>query len=156
MGSSRYQPVALKVSGPHDKDKVLRYYDACPRFKRIQKRHGENGKFMRGPEVKRTVQNIERRLNLTGKFKLSTSNAYTLWLICAFETQVRGKASRWCSIFQREDLKVFEYFNDLRLYYDYSYGNRFNQKITCHLVSDMIKSMRYFVGGKGKPHGTFR
>lgn len=156
MGPSKYQPVAVKISGPHDNDKVLRYYDACPRFKRIQKSNGENGKFVRGPEVKQLVKNIETRLNLTGKVKLSAADAYNLWLLCAFETQVLGNMSSWCTLFNREDLKVFEYFNDLRLYHDYGYGKKFNQKITCHLINNIITSVKKFVSGDEKPHGHFR
>lgn len=156
VGLSRYQPVAVKVSGPHNNDKILRYYDACPRFKRVQKSRGENGKFMKGSEVKRLVQNIETRLNLTGRTTLSGSDAYSLWLLCAFETQVLGAASSWCSLFDEEDLKVFEYFNDLRLYHDYAYGSKFNQKITCHLINNMIKTMTQFVSGDKKPLGYFR
>jgi len=69
VGNASYQPIPIKYSGPKDNDKLLRFYDVCPKYKQeIEDGDGLNEwkKFGDGSEMKQLIDNVEKRLNLKG------------------------------------------------------------------------------------------
>ena len=152
-----FQPVAVKFSGPQDGDRILRFYDVCPRYKKLVKESlaKQYNRFLKGPEMSAVARNIERRLNLTGKMKLSDRSVVELFLMCAFETQTSGVEGQWCSVFDRQDLEVLEYLFDLKIFWTRGYGQEINYKMSCHLFMDMTQTMERFMKER-RPFGLFR
>ena len=62
---------------------------------------------------------ITARLNglLQGNLTLNTSDVSIFPYLCGFETQITGSVSPWCSVFQEEEILLYEYRQDLRYYY---------------------------------------
>ncbi|KAK3703508.1 hypothetical protein QZH41_006198, partial [Actinostola sp. cb2023] len=157
LGNAKYQPIAIKFSGPKDNDKLLRYHAACPKYgKEIEDGTGldELKKFGVGTEMKRVISNIEERLQLQGKINLTAEDAKDLFMLCAFAT-LNHETREWCSLFTDNDIKVFEYQSDLDNYYTHSYGNEFSYNTSCPLLGDVINTLNKFVK-ESVPYGIFR
>lgn len=60
---------------------------------------------------------------------------------CAFEHGVY-RSSPWCAVFSDDDIKVMEYYEDLRYYWEYGYGHSINYEQTCDLLKDLIGYLR--------------
>lgn len=158
LGGGKYQPVAVKYSGPDTEDTVLRIYEACRKWKKIAAKtnpNSEYAKFMNGQEVRNVVQNITTRLNLTNKLKLRTGMVLEMFWLCAYGIQTDSADTSWCSIFQEEHLNVLEYLNDLKLYWERSYGRKINYEMACPLYKEITDSFERFFKN-GKFHGVFR
>lgn len=50
-----------------------------------------------------------------------------------------GKRSPWCVAFNKEQLKILEYAEDLKYYYRSGYGNEINRKIGCPPLKDLYE-----------------
>ena len=158
VGSAKYQPVAVKFSGSYDDDSVLRIFEACPKWQKITEKkrsRSEHAKFLNGPEMREVVQKIAERLKLRKKILLTPQMVVEMFLMCAFGIQTDSADSSWCEVFEEADLKVLEYLNDLKLYWDRSYGREINYKMGCQLYAEIIDSFEGFLQS-GKPHGIFR
>ena len=156
VGPAKYQPIAVKFSGAANKDRVLRIYEACPKWKKvIGKGKSEYAKFVRGPHVRNVTENIYSRLNLKNKTKLTPQNIVEMFLSCAFGTQTDSNDVSWCSLFEDDDLKVMEYLNDLKLYWSYSYGRDINYRMACLLYGEITNSFQQYIK-TGKAHGVFQ
>ena len=160
LGTGKYQPVAVKFSGTYDNDNVLRIFEACPKWQKVTAKSNAGGKsestkFMKGPEMRKVLQNISDRLKLGKKFSLRPSWAVEMFLMCAFGVQTDSADASWCALFEEADLKVLEYLNDLKLYWDRSYGREINYKMSCPLYGEITDSFERFLEF-GKPYGVFR
>ena len=157
LGTGKYQPVAVKFSGSYDDDSVLRIFEACPKWQKLNtaKIRSEYAKFMDGPEMRRVVQNISDRLKLGKKFLLQPKMTLEMFLMCAFGIQTDSADASWCALFEQADLKVLEYLSDLKLYWERSYGREINYKMACPLYVEITDSFERFLEF-GKPHGVFR
>ena len=160
LGPGKHQPVAVKFSGSYDDDHVLRIFEACPKWQKVTAKSktggkSETAKFMKGPEMRKVLQNISDRLKLGKKILLRPSWVVEMFLMCAFGMQTDSADASWCSLFQEADLKVLEYLNDLKLYWDRSYGREINYKMSCPLYAEITDSFERFLES-GKPHGVFR
>lgn len=60
-----------------------------------------------------------------------------LYGLCAFEHSILS-SSPWCAAFYTEDMKVLEYYQDLKYYWQYGYGHSINYEQSCNLVKDLI------------------
>lgn len=158
LGPGKYQPVAIKSSGPSNEDTYLRIFEACPKWKkRTAKANREYANFTKGPEMRRVLEKISDRLKLGKSFsaRLEYQWAVEMFLMCAFGIQTDSADTSWCDLFEEEDLKVLEYLNDLKLYWDRSYGRKINHRMSCRLYENITVSFNRFLES-GKPHGVFR
>jgi hypothetical protein len=48
---------------------------------------------------------------------LTNADVNALESLCAFDSVVAGRASKWCGIFKTSDFEAFEYYGDLNKYY---------------------------------------
>lgn len=152
LGPGRYQPIAIKSSGPSNDDIYLRIFEACPKWR---KKTAEYAKFLNGTEMRVVLQNIKGRLKLGKAFNLRPSWAVEMFLMCAFGIQTDSADTSWCDLFGEEDLKVLEYLNDLKLYWERSYGHAINYRMSCLLYANITDSFERFLES-GKPHGVFK
>ena len=156
VGLSKFQPVAVKVSGPAGEDRVLRVHEACPKWKKMNaKSSGEYAKFIHGPYVQNVTENLYSRLNLKNKTKLTFKIVFEMFLMCAFGTQTDSNDVSLCSVFEDEDLNVLEYLNDLKIYWSYGYGRKINYRMACPLYMEITKSFQQYIRD-GKPYGMFQ
>lgn len=159
LHSDKYQPIAVKVTGPKTNDKKLRYYDACPKYiKEIMEGTGLDSasQFGLGVEMKKVISNVNDRLQLKGKMDLNADTVQKMFWLCAFAT-MNNLDRDWCSVFDREDIETLEYYDDVIMYYSGSYGNEVSYKTNCPLVADMISSLKSIERNKlNLPYGTFR
>lgn len=66
-----------------------------------------------------------------------------MFKICAFEATLQHDISHFCSLFDHDDIEVFETFHDLKDYWEKGYGNTINYHISCPLLNDFMKSIYY-------------
>ena len=65
------------------------------------------------------VQPIADRLNSAAPgANLSPQDAYAIMHLCPFETIAKEKISPFCSLFSKEDFKIYEYAGDLQKFYN--------------------------------------
>ena len=62
---------------------------------------------------------ITARLNglLQGNLTLVDSDVSNFPYLCGFESQITGRISPWCSVFDEDETLQYEYRQDLRYYY---------------------------------------
>jgi len=79
------------------------------------------------------AQRISGELNLT----TVVPNEVLEW----FYTACTLVDAKWCELFSKRDIEVFEYADDLETYYELGYGSLIGQKMSCRLLNDTIKLM---------------
>ncbi len=95
----------------------------------------ERRKFGASEHMRSVFDAVEKRLGLTG---LDDDQMKLLYNLCRFEEAFRpSETSAWCAAFSTEDLKVLEYFEDLKYYYKNGYATDINYRMSCPLVKDM-------------------
>lgn len=82
-------------------------------------------------------RDVARRLGF--KFSLNATIIQDIYDLCRYEKAWNvDQKSAWCSAFNTNQLKLFEYADDLQSYYKYGYGNEMNRKLGCPLVKDLF------------------
>lgn len=49
--------------------------------------------------------------------------------------------SKWCTVFDKNDLKLLEYAEDIHILYKSGYGSEYNPKLGCPILGDLYKKM---------------
>nr|CAD7440358.1 unnamed protein product [Timema bartmani] len=122
-------------------DPILRFYKSCQRWKiQVDKNPEsliERFKFENGPEMKAAAIDINKRLGLNGILDIDA--IYLMYITCSFETAWdRVNGSPWCAAFSEENLKVFEYSEDLEYYWIDGYGFNITHRMACPALRDMM------------------
>ncbi|KPM42070.1 hypothetical protein AK830_g4473 [Neonectria ditissima] len=109
--------------------------DMCPLFK-----DDSGGNFTETwnsiwqPQVQRRLQSLIR-----GNLSLTLSDVDLFPYLCGFESQILGRLSPFCDIFTDEELKQYEYSNDLRYYYGLGPGSGLPQKMMTPFLQSLTK-----------------
>ena len=69
--------------------------------------------------------------------------------MCAFQ-QAWYNESSWCSLLTPDDLRVFEYKNDLEHYWTEGYGHPVNYMVGCNLMGDIINYLEQLTNKESK------
>src|SRR5581483_9400248 len=72
---------------------------------------------------------------------LKPIHTYYIYKACAFDLIFFNDHDNWCGLLHQKDILTLEYLNDLKNYYEFSYGNDLNKRIACKLVSELVKSV---------------
>ena len=103
----------LKSNVPESIANSLAPSDSCPTY-------SDNG----GGDNLTTWNNlylpaVTKRINshIKGNLNLTDSDVTNFPYLCGFETQITGRRSPWCNIFTDDELRKYEYAQDLRYYY---------------------------------------
>lgn len=64
------------------------------------------------PQVQERLQEL-----IDGNLTLTLSDVNLMPYLCGFESQITGRLSPFCDIFTDEELRMYQYSNDLRYYY---------------------------------------
>ncbi|KAJ9592268.1 hypothetical protein L9F63_001164 [Diploptera punctata] len=126
------------------KDPILRFYKLCHRWRlEVDKNPeslSERIKFEEGPEMLAALKDVSSRLGFNQT--ISIDDAVLLYLTCSFETAWDHRArSPWCAAFSENNIKVFEYAEDLEYYWIDGYGYNITYRQACPPIKDM---MQYF------------
>ncbi|XP_064609374.1 multiple inositol polyphosphate phosphatase 1-like [Liolophura sinensis] len=126
---------------PASCDPLLRFYDCCDKFQKTVKHKAlkEQAAFGRGPEMKAVINNVSNRLGLQDS--LSLNDVLVLVGLCSFEHSILS-TSPWCAAFYAEDIKVLEYYQDLKYYWGFGYGHSINYEQSCNLVKDLLAYLK--------------
>lgn len=97
---------------------------------------------------------IQRRIGIDYTF--TDTNITALYDWCRYTwAGIENKVSPWCALFTTEDLKVLEYADDMKHYYDNGYGTQINQLLGGIPLADLLYQFQEAKDGKGKNIVTY-
>ncbi|KAK3889555.1 hypothetical protein Pcinc_006448 [Petrolisthes cinctipes] len=150
----------IELPQPYSPNFVLRFYKACPRwvkevYKNKETTYKERQLFVETEDFKNTAHGVSARLGFM--HPLSLDELVAVYDECRYETAFwAGRDSVWCSPFTDDDFEVMEYYQDLKYYYEDSYGHPLNLKTACRTLADLFMHFRSTVNdGEAKPQGIF-
>jgi len=140
-GEGAFPSEAVEMEKPRDDDKVLRFYDHCPRWITTvddnEETFLEKRQFQLGIEMETTKNEISKTLGFTSA--LPHSRVKLMYDMCRFKKAFEPEeVSPWCAAFSTENLKVWEYFQDLKYWYKNGYAYPINYNMACPLIKDMV------------------
>eukprot|EP00727_Mastigamoeba_balamuthi_P011280 m51a1_g6775 hypothetical protein (491) ;mRNA; r:122553-124190 len=139
----------VAVSESKTADKLLRFFDACPKYVQAVKKN-KNARSEERSFLKATMPAIAKKVaamtNISADDLVSQGMLPIMWDTCAFEQTVLG-SSKWCSLFDEDDAKVFEYAEDLHKYYTSGYGIDVAYRDAAPLVQDIFKYFDAVIAG---------
>uniref|UniRef100_L7M867 Multiple inositol polyphosphate phosphatase 1 n=1 Tax=Rhipicephalus pulchellus TaxID=72859 RepID=L7M867_RHIPC len=97
----------------------------------------EEIKFLNSSEMQAMIQSMSRRLGAN----VSIDDVQLMAKMCAFEVALRGW-SPFCYLFDKEDLDLLEYAEDLDDYEEDAHGNERSVALGCLLVEEMVDKIR--------------
>jgi acid phosphatase len=119
--------------------------DSCPTFKDTS-----------GGDIPTTwdaiyLPPITARLNalLDGNLTLLDSNVNIFPYLCGFESQITGKLSPFCGVFTDEELKQYQYRQDLRYFYGLGPGASLAKNIFLPFLSGVVDILKQGPGVQG-------
>lgn len=124
------------------RDPVLRFYKLCKRWQVEVDKNPlsllERMKFEEGPEMSAALKDVSFRLGFNET--MSTGDVLLLYIACSFETAWDHRAqSPWCAAFSENNIKAFEYAEDLEYYWIDGYGYNITYRQACPPVKDMMQ-----------------
>lgn len=108
--------------------------DMCPNFSDSE---GGNNKTVWDniwvPPVQARLQKL-----IKGNLTLTANDVTQIPYLCGFESHITGRLSPWCSVFTDEELKQYEYSNDLRYYYGVGPGTDLPKKMMTPFLNALV------------------
>lgn len=131
---------------PSKRDPILRFYKLCKKWRKDVKNNPESlshrRAFSNSSLMVTIVDRINNKLNLP-EHTLTFDDAYLMYSTCAFETAWKANIkSPWCSAFSANEMKVFEYYEDLKYYWVDGYGFNLNHEQACVAFEDIVSFFR--------------
>ncbi|XP_075231262.1 multiple inositol polyphosphate phosphatase 1-like isoform X3 [Lycorma delicatula] len=129
---------------PDCKDDVLYYNDDDNKMK-------SKGLFKKGTHMKTVIINVSERLGYSKLLPFTTIDK--MYNLCRYsKSWDTSDISPWCAAFSKDDLKVFEYMNDLAYYYNSGPGLTINRQFGCPLMQDMLNQFLNIVHNESSSH----
>ena len=161
LGACYFQPVAVETR-PCDIDVVLRFFELCQKYiVEVEDNKSvvdEVKKFGKSAEVKVLVNKMKKKLGLYS-LNLDIKSLKSMYLFCAYEIGMFNGSinSGLCSLFDKEDLHVIEYYLDLKHYYRRSSAFSITYESSCPLLADIVANLKMAsLNETGMFHGIFR
>ncbi|KEZ39128.1 Histidine acid [Scedosporium apiospermum] len=108
--------------------------DMCPNFK--DQSGGDYIKTWNSiwqPRVQERLQKL-----IKGNLTLTLSDVNLMPYLCGFESQITGRLSPFCDVFTDDELKMYEYSNDLRYYYGVGPGTELPPKMMTPFLDSLV------------------
>lgn len=149
---------AVRLNASPENDTLLRSYKGCMAWQTQVDDNTEilaqMDRYLASSELEGLASNISIRLGF--KYNLNIESFLYAYDLCRYEKAARiSRTSAWCALFTTDELKMIEYAEDLRYYYNSGYGSRMNAKIGCPLLKDMMTRFRRLAVGTPEPAGVF-
>ncbi|XP_076292220.1 multiple inositol polyphosphate phosphatase 1-like isoform X1 [Lasioglossum baleicum] len=116
----------------------------------------EVSRFEEEPQFQSLIQNVSRRLGFL--YPIPKRSILTMYDVCRYEKSwTVTKLSPWCAVFNKEELRVLEYHEDLYYYYQAGYGREINAHLGSTLLQDMMNHFWKVEQDKdsAEPNGVF-
>ncbi|KAI1663082.1 phosphoglycerate mutase-like protein [Daldinia decipiens] len=108
--------------------------DMCPNFKDSEGgKHKSTWDEIWIPPVQNRLQKL-----IKGDLSLTAGDIAQIPYLCGFESHITGRLSPWCDVFTDEELKQYEYSNDLRYYYGIGPGTDLPKKMMTPFLSTLV------------------
>ena len=152
-----FQPIPL-TTYPRNNDKLHGPQPNCKRWRETVSRNPltftEYNKFLKTEKFQRIVRKVREKLGLKGVKEVDENLVLSMFGACGWGVQKFGYSqnSRWCSLFNKEDQKVFDFAVDMYLYYLMGPGNEINMKLACPQLQDIFDNI-LAMSGKTKRDG---
>jgi len=120
-------------------NRLLRFYDYCPKFD--EEVEENNATFAESNKFKESeyFQAMIARVNLKTGIPSDLSQVSLMWDMCRFEKAwFPSDVSPWCLVFTDEDLKLFEFQEDLKYYYNDGPAHNITAEMTQPLFADLF------------------
>lgn len=124
--------------------------DMCPNFEDTE--GGENKTAWDNiwiPPVQERLQAL-----IEGNLTLTASDVSQIPYLCGFESHITGQLSPWCDVFTDEELKQYEYSNDLRYYYGVGPGTNLPKKMLTPFLNALVGLLQSDSTNGTKADGT--
>ena len=153
-----FQPIPLTTYDCNN-DKLHLQQRNCKRWRETVGKNpvsfSEHNKFIETDRFQKIVRKVREKLGLKGVKEVEEQLVRSMFTACAWGVQKFGYSedSGWCSLFNREDQKVFDYSVDAYVYYRLGPGNQINLDVSCAQLQDIftnIKSMAEKISGGPK------
>ncbi|THV48078.1 hypothetical protein BGAL_0269g00040 [Botrytis galanthina] len=86
---------------------------------------------------------------INGNLNFSTTDVSIMPYLCGFESQITGTLSPWCGVFTDEELKQYEYAQDLRYYYGTGPGVDLPSKMMLPYLNSLVGLLEQGPGTNG-------
>ncbi|KAK8034331.1 histidine acid phosphatase [Apiospora rasikravindrae] len=99
--------------------------DMCPKFADTE------GSEQQSAWDKIWIPPVQARLNslISGNLTLTAGDITSIPYLCGYESQITGRLSPWCDVLTDEELKSYQYSNDMRYFYGIGPGTDLNKKM---------------------------
>jgi len=136
-GETIYMPDPIKH------DPILQFYENCDKFiEEVEENPDaliEFTLFRAGPEMQGVADSASNRLGID----ITVDDVEVIYDACRYyKAWEPSLTSAWCAAFTPDDMKVLEYWQDLKYYYEDGYGHAINYEMSCPLVKDLIQHLR--------------
>ena len=152
-----FQPIPL-TTAPCANDILHQQQRACPKWIKTVALNPENIKiseqFLRSERFMKTVRKVRTKLGLEGVKEIDEYVVGVMLLTCGWGVQTFGYSpdAKWCSLFNEEDQKVYDYYIDAYGYYRFGPGDQLNLDVGCPLLQDVLTNLLVMTGKiTGKP-----
>lgn len=150
----------IEFPQPYSPNFNLRFYKSCPRwlrevYKNNETTYKERRLFVHGKEFQRVIHAVSVKLGFV--YPLTPQHIESIYDECRYETAWwPSRRSVWCLAFSLDDFEVMEYHQDLKYYYEDSYGQPLNLETACQTLSNIYSHFRSTVSlGKAQIQGIF-
>ncbi|CAG9860706.1 unnamed protein product [Phyllotreta striolata] len=131
-------------------ERLTNPFQNCPRWQQDENaryyRQSESQRFKEKSDYQKLVRDVFRRLGF--RFSLNSTVIDDMYELCAYEKAFNPQPkSAWCIAFNKEQLKIMEYIEDLKYFNEYGYGNPLAEKIGCSSLKDMYERFERTVNG---------
>ncbi|KAJ8665112.1 hypothetical protein QAD02_006774 [Eretmocerus hayati] len=134
--------VPADISPPDDT--LLRAAKNCPTWESSLERDRvdyESELFVNSYEYQNLLQNVSRRLGFL--HRINNESIELMYDMCRYEKAWDvSRLSPWCSVFNKEEMKILEYHEDLHFFYYSGPGRDINRRLGCPLIKDMFNHFK--------------
>ncbi|KAK7093703.1 multiple inositol polyphosphate phosphatase 1-like isoform X2 [Littorina saxatilis] len=143
-----------------ESEEQLRFHAYCIKYQQVQKQkatlaeydHFKSKQNIR-QEMDRARQAISTGLDLDD---ISDDEIVALYYMCGYETAI-SKSSPWCSFLKEHGVvEVLEYLDDLKVYYQLGPAYPITWKLSCPLVTEIVREMDKAIAAIDKGHSYVR
>lgn len=116
------------------------------------------GLNLKEPNMTRFIsESVSKKLKLSKDNQLTAKETDAIHKVCKFESALSG-SSIWCNLFSDQDLKFYEYLDDLDDYFGQTYGHPDLWRSSCPVTTELMiafKAARYHDPKRAKPEAHF-
>nr|XP_002738932.1 PREDICTED: multiple inositol polyphosphate phosphatase 1-like [Saccoglossus kowalevskii] len=137
-------------------DFMLRFYYNCEKVVQTVQRNktalAEYYLFGDGSEINSVVDGVSKRLKIKHS-RLTNEHVQMLYTLCSTTLAIFNEIS-WCEVFTQDELRVMEYWSDVKQYWKKSYGHKINYHISCQFLQHIFSTLED--NHDNSPVGVFR